>query len=226
MRFPFVRAAIAAAMIASGTARGDIAVVDVSSDQIAGHSNFDLAGYQFQTSQAIDVTELGMYVSGGQLADSHFVGLYTASGTYLTSATLAGGTAKDASGYAYATLATPYLLGAGTYFIGAYYNQNSADEMYAGNGTVTMGSGLSFVEAQVYFNLSSGFDPEHPTSQFSFSQGPPRAAYVGPNFQYTSATPEPGSLTVAVLGAGIWAAAAFFRGRHLRRSGAARAVGS
>ena len=47
------------------------AISSFSNDQVAGHSNFDLAGFQFSTATAIQITSLGMWVSGGSLADTH-----------------------------------------------------------------------------------------------------------------------------------------------------------
>jgi len=72
--------------------------------------------------------------------------------------------------------------------------------MFAGTGTITMGPGLTFLNAAVYFSASP-VSPSNPTGTASlFTQGLPRDSYIGPNFVFTQ-VPEPG--TCAMLLAGI-----------------------
>ncbi len=204
----------------TGAACADaLGVTAVDYTSIAGHSNYDLIGYQFTTANAIDITELGLAVLpfgnpfGSATVESHFVGIYQ-SGSPLVDLTVAGGSPGNATipgspaplSFAMDALAQPFELAAGTYFIGAYYNAGSPDYIVdsgGGGGVVTMNTGLTFNEDFVYYS-GGPFNPAGPLPGSTFTTGnPSRAAYFGPNFEYVPAAPavpEPGTLMLLASG--------------------------
>jgi hypothetical protein len=173
-----------------------VAVVNDGGGDPTGHSNYDVAGWDFTTSDPITVTSLGIFVSNGTLTENHQVGIYPGGGgANLAITTILGGAVPDAQGYAYVSLITPLdLAGNRGYFIGAYYNERSPDFMRdVGNFSVlSMASGLTFHAADVYYT-SSAFNPSTTANASGhFSQGG-RASYFGPNFQFDVTIPEPGT---------------------------------
>ncbi len=186
------------AALSAPAAYSSTAIVSFTNDTVAGHGNFDLAGFQFSTSTSIDVTSLGMYVSGASLADTHDIGVYDLAGDLEFFGTVDSGATPDGSGFTYVNVGDNFLT-AGNYFIGVLYNQGSPDEMYSGSGSITMAPGLAFLNAQVYFSGGpvNFFDP---ASTSKFTQGLPRDSYIGPNFMF-NVVPEPGTLGMFVIGA-------------------------
>lgn len=75
---------------------------------------------------------------------------------------------------------------------------------FAVNPAITLGSDARFLDVPGGFNFPAG----------STSPGDPRAALIGPNFQF-QVVPEPGTLTLAALGAAILAATLRRRGKTL-----------
>jgi hypothetical protein len=193
-----MRINIAAIGLLALTSLGHAATIAVTNDgsgAASGHQNNDLAGWSFTTADAITVSQIGIFVSRASLADSHDLGIYTETGTELGSATIGATATPDGQGYAYTPITL--TLDAGTYFIGAYYNSGSLDQMRVGNGgsasSVVMASGLTFNGAELYF-FGAAFDPANPVgagaNHFTSATS---AAYFGPNFQFDLATPEPGT---------------------------------
>ena len=177
-----------------------IAILSFTNSTLAGHANFDLAGYQFSTANAIDLTSLGMYVSRASLADTHAIGVYDLAGNLQFSGTVNAGAAPDGSGFTYVALPGGDILSAGNWFIGAQYNQGSADQMFIGTGSITMAPGLTFLKAAVYFS-GSPINLSDPAGTASlFTQSLPRDSYIGPNFTFLT-VPEPSTYAMFVLGA-------------------------
>jgi hypothetical protein len=190
--------------IASLAHADTIAVTNDGNGTPASHNNNDLAGWNFTTTDPIDVTAVGIFVSNQTrraiptLVEDHQVGIYPGGGgANLAIATILGGAVPDAQGYAYVALTTPLTLSANTtYFIGAYYNANSPDWMRASGGAVTMAAGLTFNGANLYYNIPPGqgaFDPSSTANASNhFFVG--NNSYFGPNFQFAPAgIPEPGT---------------------------------
>jgi hypothetical protein len=188
-------------LVCSITNAATIAVVNDGGGTAAGHGNFDDAGYQFSTANDIDVTALGIWENGG-LAESHQVSIYDLSGVLQISSIINPGIIPDVQGYGYVPLLTPFRLTAGTWFIGAYYNQGSADFMRDFGTAPVMANGLSFVAASVYYNGVSGFDPNNPAPGQGLYIEPnsSRGSFFGPSFQFDpAAIPEPGTLPLLAL---------------------------
>jgi hypothetical protein len=185
--------------LSAPAAYSSTAIVSFTNNQIAGHGNYDLAGFQFSTSTSIDVTSLGMYVSGASLADTHDIGVYDLAGDLEFFGTVDAGATPDGSGFTYVNVGDNFLT-AGNYFIGVLYNQGSPDEMYSGSGSITMAPGLAFLNAQVYFSGSPINFSDPAGSASIFTQGLPRDSYIGPNFTF-NVVPEPGTLGMFAIGA-------------------------
>jgi hypothetical protein len=183
---------------------GTVAITSLANDSIAGHSNYDIAGFQFSNADSIDVTSLGMWVSGASLVDTHAIGVYDLAGNLQFYDTVNSGATPDASGFTWVNLSGSHTLSAGSWFIGVQYNQGSGDQMYAGYGTITMAPGLTFLEASVYYSGAPVSLTNPAGTAGHYSEGLPRASYIGPNFTFdaaATATPEPGTWGMLVIGA-------------------------
>jgi hypothetical protein len=189
---------LAFSMAAPAAFGSTVAISSFSNSSTAGHSNYDIAGYQFNTSTAIDITSLGMWVSGASLTDTHAIAVYDLSGNLQFSSTVSAGATGDANGFTWVDLTGSHVLGAGNWFIGAQYNAGSADFMFDGTGSITMASGLTFLQAQVYYSGSS-IDLTNPGTAGLFTEGLPRDSFIGPNFKF-AATPEPGTWVMLLGG--------------------------
>ena len=99
-------------------------------------SNFNV-GWSFTVNSPIVVTSLG-YFDGGSLGlnESHNVGIYTSTGTLLTSATVAAGTAEPlvastgtqpANGFRYQAISA-YILAPGSYSIAGLVGTTFLDD--------------------------------------------------------------------------------------------------
>jgi hypothetical protein len=196
--------------IATTAAGATVAIVDDGGGAGASHSNYDVAGYTFTNATDISVTSLGIWENeNGTLAEDHQVGIYDLGGNLQVSAIVTSVTAADGQGYGYAPLTLAHVLTAGTWFIGAYYNQGSADHMRDPGNAPAMAAGLTFNAAAVYYN-SSAFDPNTLAGAGLYVQPDnQRGSFFGPNFQFndaSAAAPEPGTLPLVFIG---FAAAAF-----------------
>jgi hypothetical protein len=184
-----------------------VAITSFTNNSSAGHGNYDLAGFQFSTDTSIDVTSLGMWVSGASLADSHAIGVYDLAGDLQFSSTVNAGATPDGSGFTWVDLAGSQTLSAGSWFIGVEYNQGSADQMYDGSGSISMASGLTFLNAAVYYS-GSPINLSDPAGTASlYTQGLPRDSYIGPNFMFAPASdiPEPGTWGMLIIGSAVFA---------------------
>jgi hypothetical protein len=188
------------ASIAAPAAFGStLAITSFTNSSSAGHSNYDVAGYQFNTSSAIDITSLGMWVSGESLADSHNIGVYTLGGVLQFSGSVASGATGDTDGFTWVDLTGSHVLAAGDWFIGVQYNAGSADKMFDGSGSINMASGLTFLNAQVYYSGSAINFSDPSVGTGIFTEGLPRDSFIGPNFKF-DAVPEPGTWVMLVGG--------------------------
>jgi len=173
----------------------------------SGHGNSDWGGWTFSTSQAISVSALGMWgTATGTLLNSHPLGIFDlTTSTQLVGTTISGsGDFAGPDGYLYKNLATPFVLGAGTYFVGAFYNSGSPDNFLV-NGDVgtfvdplhpaeTFGSGISFMDNRVYFAGNSS----SLGSQVFVGK-----SFLGGNFEFASAVPEPEISAMLTIGLGF-----------------------
>jgi hypothetical protein len=158
-------------------------------------------GFQFTTLTDIAVDSLG-YLDNGQdgLAASHEVGIWNSAGTLLFSTSLSTGTLAGPvlanSQFSYSAI-TPLFLAAGdTYTIGAE-SDPSDNWIYDPSGTQTSSApSLLTVSSGGFYITSGGF--AEPTNTFGNH-------YDIVNFtavEAGSATPEPSSLGLAVVGLG------------------------
>ncbi len=201
---------IGGALVANGTivsTHGDAAFETAGgSNQTPGlNSRDNTRGWIFlphlEPNQQLVVTAIGVFsLDGRPLVNSHTVGLWTASGALLGSATVPGGTAGTLAGeYRYASLSTaiPLPLGKG-FVVGAHFAENDADDLLrpeavqfasriseppAFGGVISLTGGLSF--------------PSIPISRGS--EGEPNYRFYEVNFQY-EVIPEPSSTALFTLG--------------------------
>ena len=165
-------------------------------------------GFEFTTSKALAVRNLGIYDSGGNgLIDSHDVGIWRKdNATALATVTATSGTSATLiNGFRYVNLPSILTLQPGTYRVGAFYPSNGGGDVFAqykpGN-TTTTGSSISLGGS---FDSTPSLSLIYPGNPTSASPG-----YFGPNFQY-SEVPVPGPLPV------FGAATAFGFSRRLRK---------
>jgi len=170
----------------------DIAVVPGSNgfQNDAWNGNVTI-GWQFTLSAPVTVTELGFFDANGSegLFDSHPVGIWSASGTLLGSATVPAGSVGTLDGFSFVAV-TPFTLDAGMYTIGSYGNEDSPDQFQFGLSGSTAIPGLAIGNG-----VQSAFGPTTLTLPSQVNDFAAQG-YFGPDFMVgaATATPEPGTL--------------------------------
>jgi hypothetical protein len=173
-------------------------------------------GYEFSVAagQSITVTKLGVfdantsyYNNGAALSVSHMVGIWSSSGTLLTSATVAAGATDPISGaFRYVVPTTQVTLSGGLtgadFYIGAAWTSFTDNIIQFGNasgGSETAASPITILGAT--YNNGSGLND--PTTSAAPPGGSIVVGFFGPNFEFTpaSATPEPATLTLLSISA-------------------------
>jgi hypothetical protein len=106
-------------------------------------------GWQFSLSKPVQVTSLGVYdlFAGDGLAASHSIGLWTDTGTLLTSATVAPSDPVEPDFFRY-TAIPPLTLTPGTYVIGAFY-ETASDATINQAPDFTTAPGITFQDNRV-----------------------------------------------------------------------------
>jgi len=114
--------------IASSTVRADVALISESGGFLGGHNPDQTLGWLFHLNTELTLNRLGVEDSGQDgFVNAHDVGLWTASGTLLASATLPAGTSGSLLGnFRYADVPS-MVLPVGDYVIGAYYPTTADD---------------------------------------------------------------------------------------------------
>lgn len=162
-------------------------------------------GYSFTLAQPYYLTSLGIWDrQGNGLADAHPVGLWTDSGTFITSVTVQAGTASTfvpsivtgfaaGSGWRFETLTGPLFLNTGTYRLGAFYANGSTDDYQFAipTGQVEWAPGVTFGGNHAS-NAGSLSFPGGSNSGFD-------VGVLGPNM--ILAVPEPTTWALMGLGA-------------------------
>ncbi len=177
-----------------------ITVTDLTGETL-GNPPFTL-GWQFSTSQSINVTGLGVFDdSQDGLTVSHDVGIWDSLGNLMGMTTVSAGTVDPlVNQFRYSSVS--FSLAAGTYDIGALWADSNDNIDFVGfvNGFATA-PGITFVQ--------NSFAPGSTLTDPTFGGGP-TPGYFGPNFLYnTSSTPEPG--TLILLGSGLLGAVGVIR---------------
>ena len=186
--------ASSALLLAAGPAgAGPAFTIDNTTGPTLGNPPFTL-GWQFTTSQAIEVTDLGMFDdSQDGLVDSHQVGIWDSGGALVASGTVSRGTAEPlVNQFRYASIGA-VTLGIATYQIGALF-------LTGNDALIVPGFATNFAAApEITFNQSmfaAGGTLADPTNSGFASAG-----YFGPNFLYdVQSVPEPASLLLVGIG--------------------------
>jgi hypothetical protein len=184
-------------------------------------------GWSFRTTDALVVTDLGIYdYDQDGLGYAHQVGFWAEDNTLLGSVTVPMGTAGVlVNHFRFASLANPITLLAGSrYYVGALYLSS-----YTSEGT---GNGLA-PDAILYnvdsLNSAPGITYDLPRAAYDYSlelkfpgywhDNYPSTGYFGPNFEFTNpngnptAPPVPEPETYAMLLAGLGLLGIFARCR-------------
>ena len=166
-------------------------------------------GYQFTTSQALTVVQLGFYDDyGNGLAESHAVGLYSfTTGTLLTSATV---TPSDPlSGVFRFTPISPLTIGPGSYSLMSV--QGFVDNYTHDPNSITIDPNITFGQNLVLYGSNGvlGFS--------TFSESSPILTYgwFGPNMVTQLAAPEPPTYLIL---AGIGVMTLLLGRRHRKKA--------
>ena len=196
-------------------AAGVLAPLQLSADSLAlnptgpfqsYNGSGEVDGFAFTATSGVDVTGLGIF-AGPSLtlpAGNFNVGLWTDSGTLLASAIVTSGDPSQDSFYFHSI--TPTLLTAGqSYVVGA---QMGGGLLTYYGGAFTMADGLSFTGNR--WDVSGTL--AMPTSYDGVLNDP---GYLGGNLLVGSATPEPSSTGLMVLG--LFAVVAGVVGRPRKR---------
>ncbi len=138
----------------------------------------DVVGYRFTVANSVQVSDLGVWNqdTNGGLSASHQVGIWDGSQTLIASTTVTtSGTVNGA--WTYASI-TPVVLNPGqTYTIGALYPGTDNDSYLSGCSSITMATGVTFVQS--VYPASGGLGFVYPASN-STSYG-----RFGPNFLFS-----------------------------------------
>lgn len=197
MRKLLLIATAIALMSGTSIARADVAAVQ----SFSGGSNFpafngtnQTIGWSFTVSTGILVTALGFYdqTPSNALGQNHQVGIWSAGGTLLVSATILTNDPLDGS-FRYSAITPITLAASTTYIIGAAITSPFVD-IYTVPGTVTTAPEITLVDSAR--NASSG--------GFSFpSTLTAGNGRIGPNFQFVAVTEVPEPMSLALLGGGL-----------------------
>jgi len=175
-----------------------------------GYENGGSVGSEFISNVTADVIKLGVFDNAGDgLVTSHLVSLWTASGVFITSATVAAGTVDELSnGYRWVTASASIVAGNHYVILAKYYGTGwNAGDMIGTNALID--PAFTFVQdrdtqATATYNGAIVSDagpglPEYTT--FSDWGGNPAypTAWFGPNLQVV---PEPATIIIwSLLGA-------------------------
>jgi len=157
-------------------------------DQIEAGSSLDgTFGWGFSLNRAIRVTQLGILdqpnsvqlLRGDGLAFSHAVALWTSTGTLLAQVTIpAGASGNVVDHFRYVPLASPVILPAGSYVVGAFYpapRDTVYDEFSLESDPVIAARGITLTGGRAASGSAIAFpsDIDERTER-----------YFGPNFQF------------------------------------------
>lgn len=199
MVFRLVAAAAVLSCISGSAVAAPVAAAVVNSQgEIQNNGDFSL-GWLFNTSSAINVTDLGFFdgnSTSGSTSSSHEIGIYSCadlnctSGSLLVSAVLNAGSALDADQFAYVGV-TSTLLAPGQYII---TGTNNGEAYIHTSPSITFADGITHVSGRYSVSSSLIF----PTSEGAAGDQP---NYFGPNFKFeAAAVPEPSTIFVASSG--------------------------
>jgi hypothetical protein len=154
-------------------------------------------GFSFTANSNFSVQALGFFDSGQNgILESHPIGVFTESGTLLTSTTIPSGTAAPLiNQFRYANISPVTLIAGQTYLIGALYTTNQELFFYPDQATGFVANPLITYNGARYVD---GATLKAPIGIPSGSGG-----YFGPNMLLGPAAPEPGSLALLIPVLGI-----------------------
>jgi hypothetical protein len=155
-------------------------------------------GFEFSVVASETITALGVYDDGQDgISNAASVGLWDTSGNLLRSATVPAGTVAPLVGdFRYATI-TPFTAIAGVdYIVGSHLAIDDASSFNTDQG------GSGFYDANVIGIEDRYSDFNNAFSFPDITNGFPGGAWLGGNFLFTPAVPEPSSL--ALIAAGLF----------------------
>ena len=158
----------------------------------SGSENNQSVGWEFNVLTPITVNGLGWYDQNGDgLQLAHTVGIWNSSGTLLSSAVVAQGTADPLDGLFRTILITPVILMPGTNYIVGGQNFSTNSEQLAFGVSPTTISSIAFVRGE--FSNANGIF-EEPTNPTGVSN-----CCWGPSFSVSN-VPEPSVVTLCGFG--------------------------
>ena len=165
-------------------------------------------GWSFTANNNLSVSSLGLFdeTTGTPLSQNHQVGLWTSTGTLLSSVTVRTNSALTGS-FRYESITPVSLTSGSTYFLGSTVSSPFDDRYLSGATSITTAPQITF--GNTLRNASAG--------GFSFpsTTGPGNGRF-GPNFQFDvlvpPSVPEPDS-TLGFLAIGIFGIASTLKGR-------------
>lgn len=192
-------AIIAVLSVLAVSVRADTVALESWSDPDFLYMHNYTLGWKFTLASPVEVTQLGLWDSEQNgLTDSHHIRIWSSSGDQVFADATLPATSVQGQQWHWVSMASPTLLPAGTYVIGAHFATAFDLAVLKATG-VTTAPGVTCVECR---NSASDVFPVADPSR--------EKAYFGPNFRFQdpNPVPEPAFLQlpflVALGGAGLW----------------------
>lgn len=189
----------ALAVTCTGLAQGTFEAITGYSDSISSFGNTGTAGWTFQTTTPVTVTELGcfdrVFVENPSVASIQ-VGLWNNSGGLPIASDSISFSSPLTGQTRYESISPVLLFPGETYHIGIYYSGGGLGLGVAGaaaDGSISSSAAIQ-IRGTALGNPNAGF--AFPAEQL----GPDGSLYVGPNFLYAGGVPEPSSWLLLGLG--------------------------
>ena len=197
MRFRILAGlSLAAALAAPSTSSAQLVGVTTTLEAFTNNGNPIMVGYTFNVTSPFQVTHLAFWDQGGNgLLRNHIIGLWSPTGTLLSTATVLAGTSGPlVSGHRLVAV-TPFVLDPGTHYrVGG---TSGEIDVWAYAGVLANAPGIEWTHGA--WCTGGGLQDVGSTTDTNCGTGS-QTGYFGGNFAGVVATPEPASVGLVATG--------------------------